>query len=671
MELTEIKGIGQARKESFAENDIFSCEDLINYFPYKYYDFSKTEPYADDGKVRLIKATATDSPKIVKIRAGLSFVTCKMIDEIGHQFNAVWYNQTYVKSQVYLGAELYLYGKNNSKKRNTFIVNLHKFADKFNKLGLLPVYHSISGIGQQTLSDTINNSLEMLNLSTFIPNQLLYKYNLMDLQKAYTLLHNPTNYDDVVVSHKRIEVERLLPVLAINEYHKLKSKEIKSHSYADSTGHRVEFEKLLPFNLTPDQNKAIFEIERDMSSKFSMNRLLQGDVGSGKTVVSFFGAYLAAKNGHQAVIIAPTEILANQHFETASKLFNGLGFNITLLTGSTKGMERQIAISSIMSGTSKIVIGTHALLSESIDFADLTYVAIDEQHRFGVAQRAKLKQKGQCPDILVMSATPIPRTLALVVYGNLEISCINSRPKQNNISTNIVIPSKQADMWNYIKGKLQAGSKTYVVCSKIDEENEDDDILAFSAKNMYDYLCTVFSSDQVGLIHGKLSKETQNKVIERFRKGNIKVLVSTTIVEVGVDIPDADIMVIATPDRFGLATLHQLRGRIGRNGAEAHCFCLADGLNEKSYQRIKYFKDNLNGFDIADFDLKNRGAGSIIGTNQSGKDNSVFANFTIESFKLASEILEQLKPNVSLYTQILSVGEQMVNSNSYGKIVLN
>jgi ATP-dependent DNA helicase RecG len=270
-----------------------------------------------------------------------------------------------------------------------------------------------------------------------------------------------------------------------------------------------------------------------------------------------------------------------------------------------------------------------------------------------------------------MSATPIPRTLALVVYGNLEISTINNRPKDNNIKTNIVIQSKQNDMWNYIKAKLSTGSKAYVVCSRIDEENDDDDMLKFSAKNMYDYLCTIFDKNEVALIHGKLSKETQNKTIEKFRNGTIKVLVSTTIVEVGVDVPDADIMVVATPDRFGLATLHQLRGRIGRNGAEAHCFCLADGLNEKSYNRIKYFKDNLNGFDIADFDLKTRGAGSIIGTNQSGKDGGLLANFTIESFKLASEILEQVKPNVPLYTQILGVGEQIVNSNSYSKIVLN
>lgn len=671
MELTNLKGIGEARKKSFEENDIFSCEDLINYFPYKYYDFSKTEPFADDGNVRLIKATAVESPKLVKIRTSLSFVTCKMMDELGHNFNAIWYNQTYVKSQIYLGAELYLYGKNSPSKKNTFIVNIYKFADKFNNLGLLPVYRSISGVGQSTLHDTINQSLQLMNLSTLIPHELLYKYNLTGLSEAYNLIHNPKTEEDVSSSIDRIEIEKLIPILAINEYHKLNGKEIKQQKYNNTMKLMFEFEKLLPYSLTSDQKKAMSDMETDFSSKFSMNRLLQGDVGSGKTVVGLFGAYVAAKNGYQAVIIAPTEILANQHYETALKLFKNEEFGVCLLTGSTKGIERQLALSSIASGNAKIIIGTHALISDQVEFDNLSFAIIDEQHRFGVAQRAKIKEKGISPDILVMSATPIPRTLSLVIYGNLDISTINTRPKQNNITTNIVIKSKQYDMWNYIKNKMTKGSKCYVVCSKIDEENESDSVLKFSAKNMYEYLCTIFNKEDVGLIHGKLSKETQNKVIEKFRQGKIKLLVSTTIVEVGVDIPDSDLMIIATPERFGLATLHQLRGRIGRDGSEAHCFCLADGLNEKSYQRINFFKNNSNGFEIADYDLQTRGAGSIIGTNQHGSDSGILANFSMHAFSVASQILEQIKPNLALYQKILEVGETARTSESMTKIVLN
>ena len=341
MELTELKGIGEARKKSFVENGIFSCEDLINYFPYKYYDFSKTEPYADDGNVRLIKATATENPKIVKIRNSLSFVTCKMIDEVGHAFNAVWFNQTYVKTQIFIGAELYLYGKNSPKKRNTFNVSIHKFTDKFNKFGFLPVYHTISGIGQQTLNDTINTSIEMLDLSTFIPDKLLYKYNLLNLRECYKLVHNPQKEEDIENAINRIEIENLLPLLAINEYHKLLSKEKKSHSYQTSTELMHQFEKLLPFTLTPDQKKALFDIERDLVSKFAMNRLLQGDVGSGKTVVAMFGCFLAAKNGYQSVIIAPTEILAQQHYENFVKWLAPYNINVGLFIGSNKTKLRK------------------------------------------------------------------------------------------------------------------------------------------------------------------------------------------------------------------------------------------------------------------------------------------------------------------------------------------
>ncbi len=671
MDLTDIKGIGESRKKSFEENGIFSIDDLINYFPYKYYDFSKTEPYADDGKIRLIKATATETPKIVKINIALSFVTCKMIDEIGHCFNAIWYNQNYIKSQVYLGSQLYLYGKNNAKKKNTFIVNIYKFLDKFNNLGLLPVYKTINGIGQKTLHDSIDYCLQNMNLLSIIPDDLLYKYNLLNLNDSYNIVHNPKSFNEQLLAHKRIQVEKLIPLLAINEYNKLTNKTIKTHSYKNTMELKSQFEKLLPFSITPDQRKSMGELEYDMSSKFSMNRLLQGDVGSGKTVVSMFGAYITAKNGYQAVIIAPTEILANQHYQTANSIFKDENFDISLLTGSVKGLEKQSILNNIASGESKIIIATHAVLSENVEFNNLTYVVVDEQHRFGVVQRAKISKKGENVDYLVMSATPIPRTLTLAIYGNLEVSTINSRPKQNLTQTNIVSASKQNDMWNFIKQSTENGSKCYVVCSKIDEENENDSVIVFSAKNMYDLLAPIFGKENIGLIHGKLSKETQNKTIENFKTGKIKVLVSTTIVEVGVDIPDSDLMVIATPERFGLATLHQLRGRIGRNGKKAYCFCLANNLNEYSLKRIEYFKNHSNGFEIADFDLQTRGSRSLIGTNQHGIDTGIFSHFSIEAFNLASEILEQLKLYPNSYAKILEIGNNTISSENYQKIVMN
>ena len=598
MELGKIKGIGSARLSALNEAGIFTTDDLINYFPYKYYDFTKTEPFCQDGKVRLIKATAIEKAKVIRAKNGLSFVTCKMDDETGHTFTAMWFNQTYITNLMYLGDEFYLYGKNSPTKHNTFVALITKEASKLEKLGYLPVYKSIKGIGQKVLHDAICYLLQNTEFSALVPNKLLLKYNLLNLEEAYNEVHNPTSSELAESAFYRIEIENLIPLLAINEYNKHLYKVIKSQLYSNTISLEGEYEKLLPFPLTPDQKNAIFDIEKDMSSKFAMNRLLQGDVGSGKTLVGFFGAFVAAKNGCQSAFIAPTEILANQHYQTALKLFDGTGIEVVLLTGSVKGLERAVALSKIKNNKSCIVIGTHAVLSESVEFSALSYIVIDEQHRFGVEQRSKLKEKGFSPDILVMSATPIPRSLSLVVYGDLDISVIKSKPKPSKIVTNIVSLSKENDMWNYVSEKLKTGSRAYVVCAKIDEENEDDDVISYSAKSMYKKLESRFDGEELGLIHGKLSKESQNKLIEKFKQGKIKILVSTTIVEVGMDIPDADIMVIATPERFGLATLHQLRGRIGRNGEEAHCFCLAGKLSEKSYNRLLFFRNNQNGFDI-------------------------------------------------------------------------
>lgn len=671
MNLTDIKGIGTTRAKSFEDVGILSCEDLINYFPNKYYDFSKTEPYSDDGKVRLIKTTVTENAKIVKIRGNFSFVTCKVIDEHGHIFNAVWYNQTYIKSALYIGLDIYLYGKNSPTKKNTFIVNISKTADKLDKLGLLPVYKSIDSIGQKTLHDSINYSIQSLEISSVITNNLLYKYNLINLKDAYQIIHNPDSFDLLEKAKNRIQIESLIPLIAINDYHRFMYKTIKKQSYKNIINLISEYENILPFKLTTDQKQAIKDIEHDMSSKYTMNRLLQGDVGSGKTLVSFFGAFLAAKSGYQSAIVAPTEILANQHYKNAKSLFEKQGINVVLLTSSVKGFEKQTLINDIENGSAQIIIGTHSVISENVKYNNLSYIVIDEQHRFGVEQRAKLKEKGISPDILVMSATPIPRTLGLVVFGDLDISYLNSRPKPQHIQTNIVIKSKQEDMWNFLKGKIKDGSKAYVVCSKIDESNDDESVINYSANNMYKMLLSKFEKSEIALIHGKVSKDTQNDIIEKFKKGIIKVLVSTTIIEVGVDIPDADYMVIATPERFGLATLHQLRGRIGRDGSLAYCFCLADNLNEKSIDRITFFKNHTNGFEIADYDQKTRGIGSIVGTNQHGNDNGLLNMLTSENYKLAKEILEHLKLDTRLHNEILEKGESLYTQNILGKIILN
>lgn len=670
MKLEDLNGIGKARKQSFEENGIFSCDDLINYLPYKYYDFSKTSNYADDGVVKLIKATITEPAKIVKIRGNFSFVTARMIDEFGNKFNAVWFNQTYMKSVLKENEVIYLYGKSSPTKKNTFIVNLSKFESKLKTNGFLPVYHTLSGVGQKVLHDAINQTLELQEISGIVPNDLLLKYNLISLKKAYELAHNPNTEDDIVLSKERIDLENIISLVAVNEYHKNMFREIKKQKYSNTMQIIDEFKKLLPFHLTQSQTGAIFEIEKDMFSRLTMNRLLQGDVGSGKTLVALCACFIAIKNGYQATIVAPTEILAKQHFETALKLFNN-NINIELLSGSITGIEKRIALKNIKTGKSQLVIGTHAVISKNTEFNNLSMIVIDEQHKFGVEQRANLKQKGITPDVLVMSATPIPRSLSLILYGDLDLTQLTDRPKPAKIQTNIVSAEKQDAMWEYLNKQVENGSKVYVVCSKIDEDNDDECVKRFSAKNMFELAKTKFNAELVGLIHGKLKKESQNEVINHFRQGKIKVLVSTTIVEVGVDVPDSDIIVIATPERFGLATLHQLRGRVGRQGQESYCFCLANNLNQKSLERLVYFKNNSNGFDIAEFDLKTRGSGSVIGTNQHGNDNGMMYAFSSSNYALAKEILEQIKPNTELHTKIIEKGECLKTHQLLKKVVLN
>jgi len=500
---------------------------------------------------------------------------------------------------------------------------------------------------------------------------MLKRYNLQPLKDAYNEIHNPLSDENVSKAMERVEIENLIPLIAINEYYKSTNKDLKTQSYKNTISFKTKYEELLPFKLTPEQNNAIYEIENDLKSMYSMNRLLQGDVGSGKTVVAFYGAYLSACNGYQSAIIAPTEILARQHYEFAKKIFTSTDINIEILTSSMTKNEKNMALDNISSGKVDIIIGTHSIFSDNVEFKNLSYIVIDEQHRFGVEQRKKLKEKGISPDILVMSATPIPRSMSLVVYGDLEFTTLKSRPKPQNIKTNIVSATKQDDMWNYIDDKIQNGSKVYVVCSKIDEDNDNESVKKYSAKNMFEFLKTKFTPSQIALIHGKLGKDKQNHVIEKFRKGIINILVSTTIVEVGVDVPEADIMVIATPERFGLATLHQLRGRVGRNGEESHCFCLADNLNEKSYERIAFFKNHSNGFEIADYDLSSRGSGSILGTNQHGTDNGLFSKITSSLYGTAKEILEEIKKDPKIYYNVLEKGDKLYSEKILGKVIMN
>ena len=651
VELINLKGIGKKRLSQLNNEGIFSIEDLINYFPKKFYNFENIEGYDEDGQNRLLLCKIVAEPKTVRFKK-TSYAISKVEDSFGNIFSAVWYNQTYIKSVLHLNNEYYLYGRNSPKKTKTFVVALTRKKENI-KEKYLPIYKKIGSFGSQNIANLIEQCFDYANFDSVIDGRIENEFGLFGLKKAYINVHKPTNIDDFEKSKIRIDIEKLVPLAVKNLLQKTQILLDNGKKYANLIGLYNDFAKILPFILTDEQKSVVNDIIDDLESKKTMNRLVQGEVGSGKTVVALFALYAAVKNGYQTAMIAPTEILAKQHYEKIKKLFFGQDIKIAYLSGKMSARDKRELCRQIKLGIVDIVIGTHSVISESVEFKNLGLAVIDEQHRFGVAQRAKMSAKGDNVDILLLSATPIPRTMAIVLYGDLNLSIIRNCPFKKEISTNIVPKNKQLDMWKYIKEKTKYGSRVFVVCANIGDDEEDGSL---SATNVHKKLEKFFGEENVALIHGKQSKEQIEKTMERFSSGQVSVLVSTTVVEVGVDVPEADIMVIVSPDKFGLATLHQLRGRVGRSGKESYCFCLANELGFSAIERIKFFRDHDSGFDIAEYDYASRGSGDIYGTRQHG----IASNFAVNlaNYDLARKIALKVLEDAELKEKALAIAEQ-------------
>lgn len=651
MELAEIKGIGKSRLSQLNQAGIFLCEDLLNLYPKKYYDFSAVCDFAEDNLHKIILVTILDQPKVVRLK-NLAITTVSVKDESGNIFTAIWYNQPFIKQALIQFEQYYLYGINSTKKRNTFMVSMMKHSKKVST-NMLAVYKKIGTIGSDTMAGFINKVLSEFNPQSLILNNIERKYGLLDLKRAYCGIHQPIDYNNYLQAKRRLDIEKLIPLAIKNLNQTVYNSAKRTFVYKNIDKIYQDFLKLLNFSLTSDQRSVISDIIGDLSSDFSMNRLLQGEVGSGKTIVSFFCLYLATQNQTQSVLIAPTEILARQHFDNLSKLFSGTNIKIAFLHGGMPAANKREVLRSIKMGQKDIIIGTHSAFSDDVFFKNLSLAIIDEQHKFGVAQRAKLSSKGNNIDVLVMSATPIPRSMALAIYGDLKLSVIYKCPFAKIINTNLVTSKKQTDMWKFISEKTAAGSRVFVVCAHIESSEDDNDS---SATNMAKYISNLFGKDNVRLLHGKTNKKEQQKTMQDFANGVFNVLVSTTIVEVGVDVPEADIMVICNPDKFGLATLHQLRGRVGRNGKESYCFCLLSNISESAYERLKFFKDNNNGFDIAEYDYANRGAGDIFGTAQHGISGTYTIN--LKEYDVAKEIVQDPLFDKSNMLELLEIANK-------------
>ena len=644
-----IKGVGPNRVKQLNKLGIYTLNDVINYYPRGYENRGIKKNIADltDGEEALIEAKCVSKMQEIKIRKNMSIYKLIVRDDTA-TCTLTWFNAFYLKNRFKVGETYKFFGKVKRRINQIEIMTPIFDSENTNKNTgrIIPIYPSILELSQNNLRKIIENALlEVEDLPETLPDYLVKEYKLMSKIEAIKQIHFPDNFQKYNEARKRLVFEELLimqlALLAFKtNYNNQKegiefSKEAKISEIIDK----------LPFKLTNAQTRVLEEIDRDMESNKSMNRLLQGDVGSGKTAVAMCAAYKAVKSEYQVAVMVPTAILAKQHYENFQKILNPCNIKCELLVSGTAKKQKEKILEELKKGEINIIIGTHALLQENVEFCNLGLVITDEQHRFGVRQRSVINSKGKNPDILVMSATPIPRTLALILYGDLDISIIDELPpNRQKIDTFAVTPSKEERVNNFIKQQLNEGRQTYIVCPLVDESE------TINAKSVLEiaekYKNETFKEYRVEYIHGKLNKKDKDAVMEKFKNGEIDVLISTTVIEVGVDVPNSTIMVIENAERFGLATLHQLRGRVGRGKYKSYCILKYKGNSEQTRERMKIMVETNDGFKISEKDLELRGSGEFFGTKQHG----------IPEFKIANlfQDIEMLKSVQSLAIKIIN-----------------
>ncbi len=616
-----LKGVGKARAELFASMGITTLYDLISWFPRTYEDRSRIVPISElqVDEPACFRAFVTSNPRTHHIRKGLDLTKLTVADDTA-RLNLTFFNQTYVAENLEYSREYYFYGTLNGDYMGYQVTN--PIFEPVEKPGVLtrrimPIYPLTAGMSNGLMSRSVQQALEacLEELPELLPGELRARYGLCDAVTAYRNIHMPESFEALDRARHRLVFEEFFIFsvgLAL-----LRSRRTQKRREPWKELDLTPFLEALPYKLTNAQKRAVAEIVGDLESGSVMNRLVQGDVGSGKTVVAAAAAWLAAKNGIQAAMMAPTEILAEQHARSLKQLMEPLGVRTALLTGSMTPAQKRAARQEIAEHRVDFIIGTHALIAEATDFSNLGLVIADEQHRFGVAQRSALAEKGQDPHILVMSATPIPRTLALILYGDLDISVIDELPPgRQSIDTFLVGEDKRARINAFIRKQVAEGHQCYIVCPAI-EEGEDESLR--SAEVWAETLQkAVFPDLRVALVHGKMKPAQKDETMRAFARGEYNILVATTVIEVGVDVPNATLMVIENADRFGLSQLHQLRGRVGRGDAKSYCILFSSNRNPETLQRLKALCKTNDGFEISREDLALRGPGDFFGTRQHG-----------------------------------------------------
>ncbi|MCQ2440269.1 MAG: ATP-dependent DNA helicase RecG [Clostridia bacterium] len=609
-----LKGVGEKRAEKLYSMGIDTFGALLRFYPRAYQDLSKITKIFDcvRGEKVCVKAKVTTPVKEQYIRQNMTVYRFDVSDDSG-VLSVTVFNNKFLANSLKVDREYLFYGKISE---NSFSLSMSSPEILgTSAMGIRPVYSTASGITSKMIEKMVKPLLLGDIGEDTLPLSVRESYKLCDLKTALLNIHFPKSTEALQVAKRRLVFEELF--ILQTGLMLLKGKKKANTDFIVKYDFSSEFQNLLPFKMTNAQTTAINDCIKDMSSGRAMNRLIEGDVGSGKTAVAVSLMYTMAKNGFQSVLMAPTEILAEQHFKTVSGLLENSGLNYCLLTGSTTKSNKEKIKLALKNGDIDIAIGTHALISDDVEFNNLGLVITDEQHRFGVGQRAKLAGKGEKPHTLVMSATPIPRTLGLIIYGDLDISIINEYPKgRQQIESYLVTSKLRQRVYGYIKKHLDEGRQGYIVCPLV-EESEDTPLI--SAERYYNSLKSgKFKDYRVGLLHGKMNSKEKETVMHKFKDGEIQLLICTTVIEVGIDVPNATIMVIENAERFGLSQLHQLRGRIGRGSFKSTCIFISDLTSGSTAERLNVIKSSTDGFKIADEDLKLRGPGDFLGNRQHG-----------------------------------------------------